>query len=140
MAGVNAVTVSVDLSKLPEDGTYSVPINLDPSLENTSGITEADLTVEFTGLESRTFEVSNIELVNRPSGYQATAETKVLTVTVRGDPEALNTVDASQLRIVADLSDVTAAGLNRVPVKVYLDASSDVGVVGDYTIVVNVSR
>ena len=44
---------------------------------------------------------------------------------------------------MADLSDVDFAGLYSVPaskVKVYLNADSSVGVIGDYTVVVNVSR
>ncbi len=50
-------------------------------------------------------------------------------------------VTASQLRIVADLENVvTATGTQTVPVKVYLGNRSDVGVVGEYNIVVSISK
>ena len=52
-------------------------------------------------------------------------------------------IDASQLSIVVDLSDISAVGLYSVPpskVKVYLNAGSSMGVIGEYSIVVNVSR
>ena len=52
---------------------------------------------------------------------------------------ALAAVDSSQVRIVADLSNITSVGTYPVPVKVYVDADG-VGVVGEYSIVVNVSR
>lgn len=82
-------------------------------------------------------------MVNVPDGYQVTLATQVRTVKVRGKQEDLDNIDASQLSIVADLSDVDFAGLYSVPaskVKVYLNADSSVGVIGDYTVVVNVSR
>ena len=95
------------------------------------------------GLDTRSFDVDNIQMVNVPDGYQVTLATQVRTVKVRGKQEDLDNIDASQLSIVADLSDVDFAGLYSVPaskVKVYLNADSSVGVIGDYTVVVNVSR
>ena len=47
----------------------------------------------------------------------------------------------NQLRIVADLQNAVAAtGSQTIPVKVYLDGRSDVGVVGDYNIVISIRR
>ena len=95
------------------------------------------------GLDTRSFDVDNIQMVNVPDGYQVTLATQVRTVKVRGKQEDLDNIDASQLSIVADLSDVDFAGLYSVPaskVKVYLNADSSVGVIGDYTVVGNVSR
>ena len=61
-------------------------------------------------------------------------------VYVRGKEKDLAEVDASQLRIVADMSEITTVGTYSIPVKVYLDASSSVGIIGEYSIVVNISR
>ena len=47
---------------------------------------------------------------------------------------------SSQIQIVADLSNIAAEGSYPVPVRVYLNASGNVGVVGSYTIIVNVKR
>ena len=48
---------------------------------------------------------------------------------------------SSQVRIVADLSNLDlSTGSRTVPVKVYLDGSSEVGVVGEYNISISVSR
>ena len=67
--------------------------------------------------------------------------TKSCSVQIRGTAEAVEAVTSSQLRIVADLSEVElSTGNQTVPVKVYLDGSSDVGVVGDYNIVVSITR
>ena len=134
---------SVDLSKVVGTNTFTFPIDLDASLENVTGSTSATVTVTVNGLDTRSFDVDNIQMVNVPDGYQVTLATQVRTVKVRGKQEDLDNIDASQLSIVADLSDVDFAGLYSVPaskVKVYLNADSSVGVIGDYTVVVNVSR
>ena len=130
----------IDLATVVGTNTFQIPISLDPSLENVSGETTATVTVTVEGLDTALFDVDNITLSSAPDGYTAVAVTQVKTVTVRGKAEDLAQVDASQIRIVADLSDVTAEGQFTVPARVYLDASSSVGVIGEYTIVVRVSR
>ncbi len=67
--------------------------------------------------------------------------TQTRQVQIRGTAEAVEAVTASQLRIVADLENAVAAtGTQTIPVKVYLDGRNDVGVVGDYNIVVSITR
>ena len=129
---------SVDLAKVVGTNVFTFPIDLDTRLENVSGITQATVTVTVSGLDTKTFEVDNIDLINT-QGRRAEQITEVCSVVVRGHQEDLDQLDASQLRIVADLADVTTTGSSRVPVKVYLNASQDVGVIGEYSIVVNIS-
>ena len=132
---------SIELYKIFGTDTFQKTIQLSPELTNVSGITEATVTVTIKDLAVRTLEVSDIDLINVPDGYTADTVTKTLSVQIRGTQEAVDSVIPSQLRIVADLSDVTmATGNQTVPVKVYLDGSSEVGVVGDYKIVVSISR
>ena len=99
------------------------------------------MTITVDGLTTATLEVDNIELINKPAGYTATAVTQSRQVQIRGSEEAVASVSPSQLRIVADLGQAVAAtGTQTIPVKVYLDGRSDVGVVGEYNIVVSISR
>ena len=129
------------LSKVFGTLTQSMTINLDPSLTNVSGITEAKVTVTVEGLVTKTLEAGNIEIVNKPGGYEITRNTQSCTVLIRGTQEAVDAVTASQVRIVADLSNLDlSTGSRTVPVKVYLDGSSEVGVVGEYNISISVSR
>lgn len=129
---------SVDLAKVVGTNVFTFPIDLDSRLENVSGITQATVTVTVSGLDTKTFEVDNIDLINT-NGRRAERITEVCSVVVRGHQEDLEQLDASQFRIVADLADVTTTGSSRVPVTVYLNASQDVGVIGEYSIVVNIS-
>ena len=131
---------SVDLAKVVGTNSITRPIDLDPRLENVSGITQATVEVTVSGLSTRSFDVDNIVLSNTPEGYTVTSATQVRTVVVRGREEDLDAIDASQLRIVADMSEISTVGTYSIPVKVYLDAISKVGVIGEYSIVVNLSR
>ena len=131
---------SIDLSKVVGTSNFTFTIDLDPSLENVTGITEAKVTVTVSGLETRSFEVGNIKLQNIPRGYSAKADTESKTVYVRGTADELAMIDSSQLRIVADLKEVTGSGTYTIPVRVYLDAGTEVGVIGDDSSVVSVTR
>ena len=126
----------IDLSDVVGTNTFPFAITLDPRLENVSGIGTAQVTVTVEGLSTQIFAVTNIGTTAPPNGFDVSVVTQSVTVTVR--EEDLANIDASQLQIVADLSEVNALGSRRVPAKVYLNGTSTVGVVGDYTVVVDV--
>ena len=131
----------IDLSKIFTTETFEIPIELTSELTNTSGVTKAIVTVTIQGLDMRTVSVDNIDLQNVSSGYRASIVTQSLDVQLRGPVESLEQISASQLRVVGDLTDiVSATGRYTVPAKVYLDGPEEVGVVGEYTIVVQVTR
>ena len=130
----------IDLSDVYGTNTFTREIELSPELTNVSGITEATVTVTIQGLATRTMKVDNIEIINKPAGYEAEAITKSCSVLIRGPEEEVEQITESQLRIVADLSNTDpSTGSRTVPVKVYLDGSSSVGVVGDYSISVSLT-
>ena len=131
---------SISLSDVVGTNTFTRPITLDPSLTNESGLTTATIKVTVEGLDTEVFAVNNIRTTDPPEGYTVDVVTQSVLVTVRGPAEELAQIDASQIQIVADLSDVTTLGTSRVQARVYLNATSTVGVIGDYTIVVDISR
>ncbi len=73
-------------------------------------------------------------------GYNVDVVTQSVMVTVRGPAEELEKIDASQLQVVADPSGMPVLGNIRVPAKAYLNGTSTVGVIGDYTVAVDISR
>lgn len=128
----------INLSEVVTTNSFTRPINLDSSLVNESGITSAQVTVTVEGLSTRTLNVENITTTPAPGGYQVNIVTQSVQVRVRGREEDLEQVDASQLRVVADLSKVTTLGGSRVPAQVYLNGISTVGVIGEYTVAVDI--
>ena len=131
----------IELAKVLGDDTLTFTIPLAAELNNVSGITEATVKLSLKGLTTKMLEVSNIELLHEPEGYEAVAMTQARQIQIRGVAEAVESVTASQLLIVADLDNAVAStGTQTVPVRVYLNGRSDVGVVGDYNIVVSITR
>lgn len=131
---------SISLSGVLGTNTFTLPITLDPSLTNESGLTTADVKVTLEGLDTEVFAVNNIRIINLPEGYTVDMVTQSVMVTARGREEDLANIDASQFMVVADLSNAAAQGTQLVPAQVYLNGTSTVGVVGSYTISVNMSR
>ncbi len=142
LEGLQEISLAdIDLAKILGSNTMTFPIPLDSELTNVSGISEATVKITVKGLTTATLEVDNIEFINKPQGYRAEKVTTSRQIQIRGSEEAVASVTASQLRIVADLENVvTATGTQTVPVKVYLGNRSDVGVVGEYNIVVSISK
>ena len=74
--------------------------------------------------------MDNIQWINAPEGCTVELVSQVRQIQIRGSEEAVNAVIASQISIVADLTDATI-GTQNVPARVSLNGASDVGVVGD---------
>ena len=141
VAGLTEISLgSIDLSTVLDTSVITMPIRLSSALDNASGITEAQVTVTIKGLSTRSLDVSNIQITNVPDPYVVEKVTQTRTIVIRGSQSALDQVDPNQVWIVADMSKITATGTNSVPVAVYLNASDEVGVVGDYKIVVNIKK
>ncbi len=131
---------SIDLAQVQDTYAGEYPIYLPSGIENVSGITKAQVEVTVKGLDTKSFEVRNIELQNIPRGYDAVLSTQVCTITLRGPKASLDRVQPSQIKLVADLSQLDATGSHNVPVKVYLYASADVGALGANSVVVKLSK
>lgn len=144
LEGKTITVGKIDLSQVVQDQQEFVfPIELTPELSNDSGITQATVTVTIRGLETKTVETSNIDVINTPSGFTADAVTQSLQVKVRGPADALDTVEGYQIRVVVDLEgqNLRQAQFPFTP-KIYLDGDSRCGVIspgsGGYIVVVNI--
>ena len=131
---------SIDLAQVLESYVGEYPIYLPSGIENVSGITKASVEITVKGLHTKTFEVQNIELQNTPKGYDAVLSTQICTITLRGPKASLDSIQPSQIKLVADLSELDATGSYNVPVKVYLYTSGDVGAIGTNSVVVKLSK
>jgi len=133
----------IDLAQVLDGDIVTRPIELSAELTNESGISEAKVTISMQGLSTAVLEVSNIEFsnVDVPEGYVPVPVTQSRQVTIRGPMNAVASITPSQLKIVADLSQIgTATGTQTVPVKVHLAGRNDVGVIGEYSISVSIVR
>ena len=145
LEGSSITLGEIDLAQvIQENQTYTFPIELSPELTNDSGITQATVTITVSGLETKTVETSNIQIINKPEGFTATPVTQTLQVQVRGPASSLEEVDGYQIRVVVDLEGETLrqAQFPFTP-RIYLDGDGRCGVVssgtsGGYIVVVNI--
>ena len=144
LEGKTITVGKIDLSQVvQEEQVFVFPIELSTELNNDSGITQATVTVTIKGLETKTVETSNIDIINTPDGFTADAVTQSLQVKVRGPADALETVEGYQIRVVVDLEgqNLRQAQFPFTP-KIYLDGDSRCGVVSPgssgYIVVVNI--
>ncbi len=133
----------IDLADIYTTQISSYDIVLPQELTNASGITHATVSVLITGLDQMTMTVDQgqIGLTNITEGYQATLVTQSLEIQLRGPAGSLDGITPDQIRVVGDLGDiVTATGRYPVPARVTIVGHSEVGAVGEYEVIVQVSR
>ena len=111
-----------------EPTAYSIV--LPNGVECLSGETTATVSLEFVGLESGLFTVTNLSFINAPEGYTASIMEANKVVTVRAPADVFPQIAVNNIRIVADLTGVTTT--SRVPTTVYVDGFESAGVVGSY--------
>ena len=142
LEGLNSLTVAkIDLSSV--QSTYSQTVNIViPDGMTILSEPTAEIQLELVGLSEKTFRISNLELANAPdpSKLMATLGTTSLQVKIRGPEEVMESISASNVRAVADLSFLAnSTGMFSVPVQIYVDGFSNVGAMGTYTVLVSIS-
>lgn len=142
VSSINRIDIAtIDLTDfaLTLQDTYTIP--LPNGVENVSGVTKADVTIEIQGVSTKQVTVTNFSYTGLPDGYYVEEIiTKNLEVKIRGTQDVLDQIQSSNLRAVADLSDITQTGDMYVPVRVELDGFTDAGAVGEYMIAIRIRR
>ena len=130
-------TLSLADLKAAETFTYDIP--LPDGVDNLSGVTSVTLTILFDDIDSLTVDATQFGYENLTTERDVTVVTSTLSVTLRGTSTALAQVNEENLRVVADLTNVSDAdGVYTVPATVYVDGL-DVGAVGSYQVTVRLS-
>ena len=134
------VLTEIDLSKLTGDTSFTVPIPVPAGSTSVSGETEASVTIRFKDtVTTQTFETTNISYVNEPEGSAVSVVSNALEVTIRGPAEELEALSGRNIRVVGDLTDISAQeGSYSVPATVYVDGAENSGAIGSYQIAVQI--
>ena len=139
--GINDIPVAtIDTTSFSASLTDEFDIILPDGVENLTGTTTAEVTVEVLNMETQSFTVSNISYSGLPEGYSAEVITQSLPVTIRGSAEDLASIRAENLTAVADLSEISQTGDMTVNVRIRVDGFPNTGAIGTYQIAISVSR
>lgn len=142
LEGMNKIILAtIDLTDFAVSTSETYTIPLDNELTSTTGITEATVTVEVTGLETKSFKVSNISCTDVTDGFSVDIITQNLDVILRGDGEVLSQIKNENIRAVADLTDMNESTGTYMPkVKIYVDGFQNVGAIGENSITIEIER
>lgn len=141
LAGINELSVgSIDLSKFSVSLDQDMTILFPDDVRNVSGNTSARVKVEISSdFSTKRVTASNFVLANA-EGMNVDIVSESLDVTVRGKQDVINEVDASNIRIVVDLTDLSGTkGLIPVKARVFVDGYTTAGAIGDYTVMIQLN-
>lgn len=142
LTGMNKLVLdTIDLSDFEKTFSMTYTIPIDNEMNNLTGVTEAKVTVEIVGLETKIFKVKNISCINVTEGYTAEIISESIDVVMRGTAEQLSQLKGDNIRAVADLTDYNESTGQFMPsVNIIVDGSTEVGAVGENTISIEIKK
>lgn len=133
---------SIKLADIVTSDIFSFSINTPDGVKVISGNGTASVIAAIENLTTRTVETNNIELINQPDGYHVKALTENLTVRIRGTSDVMALVLDKDVYVTVDLANLKdiSVGKRTLNAKVAVHGSSTVGAIGEYQVVVDISK
>ena len=132
----------IDLPQIVTSEVVNMSIPVPEGASIISGITSAKVTVSMSGLDTRIVQTSDIELINTPEWISnVDLVTQALEVRIRGASDTMKLVQDQDVYVIVDLStlDEGAEGTRTLVATVGVRGFADVGAVGEYQVVVNIT-
>ena len=146
MAGLNQIVLdTVDFSKFGTLYTKSYTISIPNGLTNTSGYTEATVTIEVLGVQTKTYQVApeQVTWLGIDDNTEVELVSGSIPVMLRGPERVIRLLNAKNIRCEVDLSEYQGyRGSILVPVRVQVIGFSNVSAVSEdglpeYTVLIN---
>ena len=137
LEGLDEVTVgTLNLAEVLEDQTLTFKLAevLPEGVTNLTGVEEVTVQIKFTGLTTKTFNVTRISAVNVPTGLRQEIITKALSVTVRGTETSINAIKGEDLSVEVDLSEAQVGTASMTAKVIVAESFPGVGAVGTYQV------
>ena len=129
---------TIALNAISAQERFEYTIELPEGISNLSGINTATLEIVSGEVGTVQVDATQFGYENFSADREVSIVTSTLSVTLRGMRENIDALTPEQVRVVADLSDVSdASGSYTVPAHVYVDGL-DLGAVGDYEVTVHI--
>lgn len=139
LEGMKSLKVgTIDLSQVKKDETFKFVVELPEGVTNESGVTEVNVEVSFTNLETKTVVVTNIAKVIAADGMQVNLTTKRLEILLRGPKKVMKNITAENVAITVDFSG-EQPGDAKVNAQIIVNVDG-VGAVGTYPVAANIKR
>lgn len=133
---------NIDFRKIDIGSVFHLEVNLPAGYRNIDNV--AEVTVEFPSknMSSKSFTISNLNLVNVPKGYTVKSVTRrINNVKVIGNQNIVKSLTAADITATIDLLDVTMTnGRFSVPVKFTIPNKGLVWVSGEYNAIIETKQ
>ena len=124
----------INLAEILKSQSMTYAIALPEGVTNETGVTEAEVTVTFTGLSTRELVVDQFEIVNVPEGLDAELITERLTVSMRGPSTVISKLTPEDVLVVVDFTGAEADTATFKATIVFPEGFETVGALGTYTV------
>lgn len=106
--GDSYTLAEIDLRAVEKSQNMLYTINLPDGITNQTGVNEATVSIQFSGLSTREYTVDNFEAVNVPEGMEVEIINASLTVRVRGAAGQISQLTGDDIKVVVDFSNAVA--------------------------------
>lgn len=132
---------SFDLSTFSLEKDYQMNVQLPSGLVSDENISSVTLSFDTTGMSERSFNVSQISVINVPANYQIEATTKrINNVVLVGPEEDLEQLTAGNIEARINAEDLqVSVGSQTVAVEILVPSNPRVFAIGTYTVTCNIT-
>ncbi|MFR5774134.1 MAG: YbbR-like domain-containing protein [Oscillospiraceae bacterium] len=106
--GDSYTLAEIDLRSVEKSQNMLYTINLPDGITNQTGVNEATVSIQFSGLSTREYTVANFEAINVPEGMEVEIINASLTVRVRGAAGQISQLTGDDIKVVVDFSNAVA--------------------------------
>lgn len=136
--GDTLTLTTVDLGTIEKAADLTYPITLPEGVTNQTGISEADVSIRFSGLASKEFTIEDIKAVNVPEGLDADIINANLTVKIRGAAATVGKLEAEQISATVDLTNAVEGTSTYKATIVFAEGFEELGAMGTYSVSVTI--
>lgn len=132
---------SFDLSTFSLEKDYQMNVELPEGIVSDENIRSVTLSFDTTGMAERSFNVSQISIINVPANYQIESTTKrINNVVLVGPEEDLEQLAAGSIEARVNAEDLqVAVGTQTVAVQILVPSNPRVFAIGTYTVQCNIT-
>lgn len=99
---------TLNLAEIEKPDTFVYTLNLPEGVTNQTGVGEVKVSVQFVGLRTREYTLTNFQIINVPEGMTAEIINANLTVKIRGSMEEMSRLTAEDIAVVVDFAGAEA--------------------------------
>lgn len=126
---------TLNLADIEKSQELKYAIALPEGVTNQTGVNEAVVTVRFSGLSIREFDVDNIEVINVPEGMEAEIiNTSLEHVKMRGAATEISLLTEEDLTVIVDFSNATVGNATYKATIKASDEFPNVGALKTYSV------